>query len=67
LHPLTLSSDWLDLEMQSYQRENQGLQVLNEIVEYAKSLGVLGFGDIDERTNLGGLDDKAAVSHLNRK
>jgi hypothetical protein len=53
--------------MQSYQRENQGLQVLNEIVEYAKSLGVLGFGDIDERTNLGGLDDKAAVSHLNRK
>ena len=45
----------LDFEMQSNQGKYQCLQVLDEIVENTQALGVLRFGNIDERTNLGGL------------
>jgi hypothetical protein len=51
-----IPSNGLDLEMQSYQREHQCLQILDEVVEDTQSFGVLGFSDIDEGTNLGSLE-----------
>ena len=53
--PVTLPLNRLDLEMQSYQGKYQSLKVLNEIIEDAQALRILRFGDIDERTDLGGL------------
>jgi hypothetical protein len=40
---------------------------LDEIVEYTQALWVLGFGDIDERTNLGGLECGTLVSDPKRE
>jgi hypothetical protein len=54
-HSLSPPLDWLDLEMKRYQGEHQCLQILDEVVEDAQAFGVLGFGNIDKGTNLGGL------------
>ena len=53
--------------MQSNQGEYQSLQILDEIIEDPQALWVLGFGDIDEGANLGGLRNGAFVSHLYSK
>ena len=42
--------------MQSNQAKHQGLQILDKVVEDTKSLWISGFGYIDQRSNLGGLD-----------
>lgn len=39
--------DRLDLEVQSDETENQGLQILDEVVEYSQPFGIGGFCDID--------------------
>ena len=46
----------LDLKVQCDQGEHKGLQILNKVVKDTKSFWILGFGDIDERTNLGSLE-----------
>jgi len=50
--PETMGLNWLDLEMQSNQRKYQCLQILDEIIEYTQALGVLGFSNVHERTDL---------------
>ena len=50
--------------MQSNQGEHQSLQILDEVIEDPQTLWVLGFGDIDEGANLGGLRSGALVSYL---
>lgn len=44
-------SYWLDLEVERNQTEHQGLQILDQVVEDAETLGVGGLGDVDEGAN----------------
>ena len=46
----------LDLEVKAYQREDQRLEVLHEIVEDAETFWVGGVTDVDEGSNLCCLD-----------
>ena len=50
--------------MQRYQRKNQRLEILDEVVEDAETFWICGFCDIDERTNLCGLDRKSVSIFL---
>ena len=50
------------LEMQRYQREHEGLQVLHEIVEDAESFRIGRFLDVDEGANLGGFEGDVFVT-----
>jgi hypothetical protein len=44
--------DRLDLEVQRDQTEDESLEVLNKVVEDAKSFGVGGFGHVVDRSDL---------------
>lgn len=57
--------DGLDLEVQGDEAEDQGLEVLDQIVEDAQALGVGGLGDVDEGANLGGLEADVLAAHFN--
>ena len=46
--------DGLDLEMETDERENETLEVLDEIVEAAETVRVAGLVDIDEGSDLAG-------------
>lgn len=54
-------SNRFDLEVQSYQREDQCLEILHKIVEHTQALRVLGFGNIDEGTNFSGLEEEIVI------
>ena len=41
--------------MQGREAEDEGLEVLDQVVEDAQALGVGGLGDVDEGANLGRL------------
>jgi hypothetical protein len=47
--------DGLNLEMQCDETENQGLQILDEVVKYSQPFGISGLGDINQGSNFGGL------------
>jgi hypothetical protein len=49
------NSNWLDLEVQCYQRKHQSLKILYQIVKYTKAFGIGRFCDINEGANLGSL------------
>ena len=44
--------DWLDLEVERDQRENERLEILDEVVEDAESLWVGGLAHVNERSDL---------------
>jgi len=46
--------DRLDFEVEADEREDQTLQVLNEIVEGSQSLGILALVNVDQGADLGG-------------
>lgn len=48
--------------MQRYQRKDERFQILYEIVEHAQSLGIIGVGDINQRTNLRCLEELVNVT-----
>lgn len=47
-----------NLEVQSDQREDEGFQILYQVVEYTKSFRVCRFGDIYQRANFRSLSDR---------
>lgn len=60
--PVAPSLDWLDLEVQRDQAEDQSLEVLHEVVKDAEALGVGRLGDIDKRSDLGRLERNVFVA-----
>lgn len=63
-HARARALDGLDLEMQGNQAEDQGLEVLHQVVEDTQALGVGRLGDVDERSNLGGLKADMLAANL---
>jgi len=53
----------LNLEVQCNQREYERLEVLDKVVEDAKTFGVGRLLDINQRTDLGGLERDVFVAH----
>lgn len=49
--------------MQTDEREDETLDVLNEIVEASQALGILAVVDVDERADLGGCERDVLVAH----
>ena len=54
--------DWLDLEMEADEREDQTLEVLDQIVETAEAVRVSGLVDVHQRANLAGGETDVLVS-----
>lgn len=50
-YPFTATSS--HLEVQGYQRKNESLQVLNQIIKHSQPFGISRFGDIHQGSNLG--------------
>jgi len=56
-------SDGLDLEVQADEREDQALEVLDQVVEGAQALHVLAAVDVDQRADLAGGERDVLVAH----
>eukprot|EP00628_Pelagophyceae_sp_CCMP2097_P006270 CAMPEP_0184125684 /NCGR_PEP_ID=MMETSP0974-20121125/25161_1 /TAXON_ID=483370 /ORGANISM="non described non described, Strain CCMP2097" /LENGTH=114 /DNA_ID=CAMNT_0026429023 /DNA_START=152 /DNA_END=496 /DNA_ORIENTATION=+ len=56
--------DGLDLEVERDQREDEALQVLDEVVEYPQALGVLRVLHVEERADLGARECDVIVANL---
>ena len=64
-NPFLLSGpalDWLDLEMEANEREDQALEVLDQIVETTQAVRVSGLVDVHQRANLAGGEADVFVS-----
>ena len=55
--------DGLDFEVEANEREDETLDVLDEVVEAAEALGVLAVVDVDERADLGRGERDVLVAH----
>merc|ERR1719205_348910 len=62
LVPCHLSLDWLDLEMETNQREHQALQVLDQVIETPQAVRVPGLVHVHQAPDLAGGEADVLVS-----